>query len=42
MGYLFSGRIIYAYLKALTERKAFGLVDLVIIMGALMPSDAED
>jgi hypothetical protein len=42
VGYSLGGRVIYACLKALAERKAFGLIDSVVVMGAPMPSDAQD
>lgn len=42
VGYSLGGRVIYACLKTLAERKAFGLVDSVVVMGAPMPSDAQD
>lgn len=42
VGYSLGARVIYSCLKALAERKAFGLIDSVVVMGAPMPSDAED
>jgi Protein of unknown function (DUF726) len=42
VGYSLGGRVIYTCLKTLAERKAFGLVDSVVFMGAPMPSDSQD
>lgn len=42
VGYSLGGRVIYSCLRALAERKAFGLIDSVVVMGAPMPSDAAD
>jgi hypothetical protein len=42
VGYSLGGRVIYSCLLALAERKAFGLIDSVVVMGAPMPSDAAD
>lgn len=42
VGYSLGGRVIYSCLLALAERKAFGLIDSVIVMGAPMPSDAAE
>ena len=42
VGYSLGGRVIYSCLLALAERKAFGLIDSVVVMGAPMPSDATD
>lgn len=42
VGYSLGGRVIYSCLLALAQRKAFGLIDSVVVMGAPMPSDAAD
>jgi Protein of unknown function (DUF726) len=42
VGYSLGGRVIHACLKTLAERKAFGLIDSVVVMGAPMPSDSQD
>ena len=42
VGYSLGGRVIAACLQSLAERKAFGLVESVVVMGAPMPSDADD
>ncbi len=42
VGYSLGARMIYSCLKALAERKAFGLIDSVVLMGAPMPSDVKD
>lgn len=40
IGYSLGARVIYACLRALAERKAFGLVDTVVLIGAPVPSNA--
>lgn len=42
VGYSLGGRVVHACLKTLAERKAFGLVDSVVVMGTPAPSDADD
>ena len=42
VGYSLGARVIYSCLLALAERRAFGLIDSVVVMGAPMPSDAAD
>lgn len=42
VGYSLGGRVICSCLKTLAERKAFGLIDSVVVMGAPIPSDAQD
>ncbi|KAI2463214.1 DUF726-domain-containing protein [Annulohypoxylon bovei var. microspora] len=39
VGYSLGARVIYACLKSLAERKAFGLVDTVVLIGAPVPSN---
>ncbi|KAI1296122.1 DUF726-domain-containing protein [Xylaria venustula] len=39
VGYSLGARVIYACLRTLAERKAFGLVDTVVLIGAPVPSD---
>ncbi|KAI0430265.1 DUF726-domain-containing protein [Xylaria sp. FL1042] len=39
IGYSLGARVIYACLRALAERKAFGLVDTVVLIGAPVPSN---
>lgn len=39
IGYSLGARVIYFCLKTLAERKAFGLVDTVVFIGAPMPSN---
>ncbi|KAI1345571.1 DUF726-domain-containing protein [Xylaria sp. FL0043] len=39
IGYSLGARVIYACLQALAERKAFGLVDTVVLIGAPVPSN---
>ncbi|OTB04390.1 hypothetical protein M426DRAFT_58558 [Hypoxylon sp. CI-4A] len=38
VGYSLGARVIYACLRSLAERKAFGLVDTVVLIGAPVPS----
>ncbi|TGJ80256.1 hypothetical protein E0Z10_g8511 [Xylaria hypoxylon] len=40
IGYSLGARVIYTCLRALAERKAFGLVDTVVLIGAPVPSNA--
>lgn len=40
IGYSLGARAIYTCLRSLAERKAFGLVDTVVLIGAPAPSDA--
>ncbi|KAI0401699.1 DUF726-domain-containing protein [Xylaria palmicola] len=40
VGYSLGARVVYACLRALAERRAFGLVDTVVLIGAPVPSDA--
>ena len=42
VGYSLGGRVIYSCLLALAERKAFGLIDSVVVMGAPMPSETAE
>ncbi|KAI0801627.1 DUF726-domain-containing protein [Xylaria sp. FL0064] len=39
IGYSLGARVIYACLRALAERKTFGLVDTVVLIGAPVPSN---
>ncbi|KAI8631735.1 DUF726-domain-containing protein [Xylariaceae sp. FL1651] len=39
VGYSLGARVIYACLRVLAERKAFGLVDTVVLIGAPVPSN---
>lgn len=39
VGYSLGARVIYSCLKSLAERKAFGLVDTVVLIGAPVPSN---
>ncbi|KAK5627009.1 hypothetical protein RRF57_002724 [Xylaria bambusicola] len=39
IGYSLGARVIYACLRVLAERKAFGLVDTVVLIGAPVPSN---
>lgn len=41
IGYSLGARVIYSCLRTLAERRAFGLVDEVILVGAPVPSDRE-
>jgi len=40
VGYSLGARVIYTCLRALAQRRAFGLVDTVVFVGAPVPSDA--
>ena len=42
VGYSLGARVIYSCLQALAERKAFGLVETAVLLGAPIPSDAPD
>jgi pimeloyl-ACP methyl ester carboxylesterase len=42
IGYSLGARVIYTCLKSLAARKAFGLVESVVLLGAPAPSDAAD
>ncbi|KAF2198758.1 DUF726-domain-containing protein [Delitschia confertaspora ATCC 74209] len=42
IGYSLGARVIFSCLKALAERKAFGLVENAVLLGAPTPSDTED
>lgn len=42
IGYSLGARVIYVALKALADRKAFGLVESVVLLGAPTPSTAAD
>ena len=42
VGCSLGGRVIYSCLESLAERKAFGLIDSVVVIRAPMPSDAQD
>ncbi|KAI9773750.1 MAG: hypothetical protein M1835_006110 [Candelina submexicana] len=42
VGYSLGARVIYACVKTLAERKAFGLVESVVLIGAPVPADAAD
>ncbi|KAF6829787.1 transmembrane and coiled-coil domain-containing protein [Colletotrichum plurivorum] len=41
VGYSLGARVIYSCLKSLAERKAFGLVDTVVLIGSPIPSNKE-
>ncbi|KAL0935215.1 transmembrane and coiled-coil domain-containing protein [Colletotrichum truncatum] len=41
VGYSLGARVIYSCLRSLAERKAFGLVDTVVLIGAPIPSNRE-
>ncbi|KAI1465417.1 DUF726-domain-containing protein [Daldinia caldariorum] len=41
VGYSLGARVIYTCLRVLAERKAFGLVDTVVLIGAPVPSNTE-
>ncbi|OTB19493.1 hypothetical protein K445DRAFT_196358 [Daldinia sp. EC12] len=41
VGYSLGARVIYSCLRVLAERKAFGLVDTVVLIGAPVPSNTE-
>jgi hypothetical protein len=42
VGYSLGARLIYSCVSRLAERRAFGLVENVVLLGAACPSDAED
>jgi hypothetical protein len=42
IGYSLGARVIYSCLRSLAERKAFGLVESVVFIGAPMPSNANN
>jgi hypothetical protein len=42
VGYSLGARVIYSCLMSLAERRAFGLVESVVLMGAPAPSDSPD
>lgn len=42
IGYSLGARLIYSCLKTLAERKAFGLIENVVLLGSPCPSDPED
>ncbi|KAF2689806.1 DUF726-domain-containing protein [Lentithecium fluviatile CBS 122367] len=42
IGYSLGARLIFSCLKTLAERKAFGLIENVVLLGSPCPSDAED
>lgn len=42
VGYSLGARVIYTCLKTLAERKAFGLIESVVLLGAPTPSTAAD
>lgn len=42
VGYSLGGRVIYTCLRKLAERKAFGIVENVVLLGAPAPSTAAD
>ncbi|KAK8217316.1 hypothetical protein M8818_001569 [Zalaria obscura] len=42
IGYSLGARVIYTCLKTLAERKAFGLIESVVLLGAPTPSTAAD
>ncbi|KAF2262372.1 DUF726-domain-containing protein [Lojkania enalia] len=42
IGYSLGARLIYACLQSLADRKAFGLVESVVLLGSPIPSDAAD
>ncbi|KAK3713771.1 hypothetical protein LTR37_008257 [Vermiconidia calcicola] len=42
IGYSLGAKVIYTCLRNLAERKAFGLVESVVVMGAPTPSDSAD
>jgi pimeloyl-ACP methyl ester carboxylesterase len=41
VGYSLGARLIYSCIMSLAERKAFGLIDSVVLMGAPVPSNTE-
>lgn len=42
IGYSLGARLIYSCLQRLADRKAFGLIENVVLLGAPCPSDTED
>ena len=42
IGYSLGARLIFSCMKTLAERKAFGLIENVVLLGSPCPSDAED
>ncbi|KAL5615006.1 hypothetical protein BROUX41_005071 [Berkeleyomyces rouxiae] len=42
IGYSLGARVIYSCLRSLAERRAFGLIDTVVLIGAPTPSDRPD
>lgn len=40
VGYSLGARVVYSCLQSLSERKAFGLVESVVLLGAAAPSDS--
>jgi hypothetical protein len=42
VGYSLGARLIYSCLQRLADRKAFGLIENVVLLGAPCPSDTED
>ena len=42
IGYSLGARVIYTCLKSLAKRKAFGLIESVVMMGSPTPSDTSD
>ncbi|KAF2116482.1 hypothetical protein BDV96DRAFT_572222 [Lophiotrema nucula] len=42
IGYSMGARLIYSCLQSLADRKAFGLIESVVVLGAPVPSDAPD
>lgn len=42
VGYSLGSRVIYSCLKSLAERKAFGLIESVVFIGAPVPSDSNN
>jgi hypothetical protein len=42
IGYSLGSRVIYSCLKSLAERKAFGLIESVVFIGAPVPSDSNN
>lgn len=42
IGYSLGARVIYTCLRSLARRRAFGLIENVVLMGAPTPSDASD
>lgn len=42
VGYSLGARVIYACAQKLAERKAFGLIENIVLLGGACPSDAQD